>query len=53
MTAEEFDDWAAAEADAVESALHAWVPQDAPAGRPTSITSVTTPTSNDEPATRS
>ena len=32
MTAEEFDVWAAAEADAVESALHAWVPQDAPAG---------------------
>jgi len=32
MTAEEFDAWAALEADAVESALHAWVPQDAPAG---------------------
>ena len=32
MTADEFDAWAAVEADAVESALHAWVPQDAPAG---------------------
>jgi farnesyl diphosphate synthase len=32
MTAEEFDAWASAEADAVESALHAWVPQNAPAG---------------------
>jgi len=32
MTAEEFDAWAAVEADAVESALHAWVPHDAPAG---------------------
>ena len=32
MTSAEFDAWAAAEADAVESALHAWVPSDAPAG---------------------
>jgi farnesyl diphosphate synthase len=32
MTPAEFDAWAAAEADAVESALHAWVPVDAPAG---------------------
>ncbi|HEX7435886.1 MAG TPA: farnesyl diphosphate synthase [Caldimonas sp.] len=32
MTPAEFDSWAAAEADAVESALHAWVPADAPAG---------------------
>jgi len=32
MTSTEFDAWAAAEADAVESALHAWVPSDAPAG---------------------
>jgi farnesyl diphosphate synthase len=32
MTPAEFDAWAAAEADAVESALHAWVPSDAPAG---------------------
>jgi farnesyl diphosphate synthase len=31
MTPVEFDSWAAAEADAVESALHAWVPADAPA----------------------
>jgi len=32
MTSDEFDPWAAAEADAVESALQAWVPTDAPAG---------------------
>ena len=32
MTSAEFDAWAAAEVDAVESALHAWVPSDAPAG---------------------
>mgnify|MGYP001545748660 FL=1 len=32
MTPVEFDSWAGAEADAVESALHAWVPGDAPAG---------------------
>jgi hypothetical protein len=32
MRAEDFDAWAATEADAVESALHAWVPADAPAG---------------------
>lgn len=32
MTPAEFDSWAAAEADAVESALHAWVPVNAPAG---------------------
>ncbi|MDQ6679879.1 MAG: polyprenyl synthetase family protein [Pseudomonadota bacterium] len=32
MTPREFDSWAAVEADAVESALHAWVPADAPAG---------------------
>ena len=32
MRASEFDAWAAAEADAVESALHAWVPSEAPAG---------------------
>jgi farnesyl diphosphate synthase len=32
MRAAEFDAWAAAEADAVESALHAWVPSEAPAG---------------------
>jgi len=32
MTSNEFDAWAAAEADAVESALHAWVPSEAPAG---------------------
>ena len=32
MTPAEFDAWAATEADAVESALHAWVPADAPAG---------------------
>jgi len=32
MTSDEFDAWSAAEADAVESALHAWVPPDAPAG---------------------
>ena len=32
MTSDEFDAWAAAEADAVESALHAWVSPDAPAG---------------------
>ena len=32
MTPAEFDVWAAAEADAVESALHAWVPVEAPAG---------------------
>ncbi|MEP7058279.1 MAG: polyprenyl synthetase family protein [Caldimonas sp.] len=32
MTPAEFDSWAAAEADAVESALHAWVPSDTPAG---------------------
>ena len=32
MTSAEFDAWAATEADAVESALHAWVPSDAPAG---------------------
>ena len=32
MTPAEFEAWAAAEADAVESALHAWVPVDAPAG---------------------
>ena len=32
MTPAEFDTWSAAEADAVESALHAWVPVDAPAG---------------------
>jgi farnesyl diphosphate synthase len=32
MTPAEFDAWAGAEADAVESALHAWVPADAPSG---------------------
>ena len=32
MTADEFDAWSSGEADAVESALHAWVPPDAPAG---------------------
>jgi farnesyl diphosphate synthase len=32
MTPAQFDAWAAAEADAVESALHAWVPSEAPAG---------------------
>ncbi|MFL6663105.1 MAG: polyprenyl synthetase family protein [Rhizobacter sp.] len=32
MRPEDFDAWAASEADAVESALHAWVPGDAPAG---------------------
>ena len=32
MTPAEFEPWAATEADAVESALHAWVPADAPAG---------------------
>jgi farnesyl diphosphate synthase len=32
MTPQQFDTWAAEEADAVESALHAWVPGDAPAG---------------------
>ena len=31
MTPVEFESWAATEADAVESALHAWVPGDAPA----------------------
>jgi farnesyl diphosphate synthase len=32
MKSSEFDAWAAAELDAVESALEAWVPTDAPAG---------------------
>lgn len=32
MNAYEFDTWAAAELDAVEAALDAWVPADAPAG---------------------
>ncbi|MBS1220149.1 MAG: hypothetical protein H6R21_3282, partial [Proteobacteria bacterium] len=32
MKRSEFDAWAAAELDAVESALDAWVPADAPAG---------------------
>ena len=32
MTPAEFDLWAGTEVDAVESALHAWVPQIAPAG---------------------
>jgi farnesyl diphosphate synthase len=32
MTPAEFDAWTVAEADVVESALHAWVPADAPAG---------------------
>jgi farnesyl diphosphate synthase len=32
MNAAEFDSWAASELDAVESALDAWVPADAPAG---------------------
>lgn len=32
MKASEFDSWAAGELDAVESALAAWVPADAPAG---------------------
>jgi len=32
MTPGQFDPWAAAEADAVESALQAWVPSDAPSG---------------------
>jgi len=32
MKASDFDAWAAAELDAVESALDAWVPSDAPAG---------------------
>jgi farnesyl diphosphate synthase len=32
MNASQFDAWAAAELDAVESALDAWVPADAPAG---------------------
>ncbi len=31
MSEAEFDAWAAAQADAVETALHAWVPVDAPA----------------------
>jgi farnesyl diphosphate synthase len=32
MTPDQFDPWATAEADAVESALQAWVPSDAPSG---------------------
>ena len=32
MRKSQFDAWAAAELDAVESALDAWVPADAPAG---------------------
>ncbi|MEO7337336.1 MAG: polyprenyl synthetase family protein [Caldimonas sp.] len=32
MTADEFESWASVQTDAVESALDAWVPSDAPAG---------------------